>query len=148
MKKHIDNGGKPVEGSLFGDDDFEPCMPCIDLSKYNFDDVFGRLAKSDFRRRFGLNDDMKDYVTEKGLGRVGVHAADIIRRRLAPAVIPNDGKQTPMKGHPVFVAQHATGCCCRGCLSRWHGIEAGRELTADEQEYVVALLMTWIARQL
>lgn len=148
MRKRINNGRKPVEGSLFGDDDFEPIMPAIDLSKYNFDEVFGRLAKSDFRRRFRLNDEMKYYVTEKGLGRIGMHAADIIRKRLAPAAIPNDGKQTPMKGHPVFVAQHATGCCCRDCLSKWHGIEAGRELTAAEQEYVVALLLTWISRQL
>lgn len=70
-----------MEGSLFGDDDFEPCMPAIDLSKYNFDEVFGRLAKSDFRRRFRLNDEMKDYVTEKGLGRIGMHAADIIRKK-------------------------------------------------------------------
>lgn len=70
-----------MEGSLFGDDDFEPIMPAIDLSKYNFDEVFGRLAKSDFRRRFRLNDEMKDYVTEKGLGRIGMHAADIIRKK-------------------------------------------------------------------
>lgn len=82
MRKRINNGRKPVEGSLFGDDDFEPCMPAIDLSKYNFDEVFGRLAKSDFRRSFRLNDEMKDYVTEKGLGRIGMHAADIIRKDL------------------------------------------------------------------
>ena len=56
-----------------------------------------------------------------------------IRKRLAPAVIPNDGKQTPMRGHPVFIAQHATGCCCRGCFEKWHRIPAGRELTDEEQ---------------
>lgn len=71
-----------MEGSLFGDDDFEPIMPAIDLSKYNFDEVFGRLAKSDFRRRFRLNDEMKYYVTEKGLGRIDMHAADIIKKDL------------------------------------------------------------------
>lgn len=128
MRKRINNGRKPVEGSLFGDDDFEPYMPAIDQSKYNFDEVFGRLAKSDFRRRFRLNDEMKDYVTEKGLGCIGMHAADIIRKRLAPAAIPNDGKQTPMKGHPVFVAQHATGCCCRGCLSNGTALRRGVNL--------------------
>lgn len=68
--------------------------------------------------------------------------------RLAPAVIPNDGKQTPMKGHPVFLAQHACACCCRGCLEKWHGIPKGRELTGEEQEYVVDVLMTWIDRQM
>lgn len=50
------------------------------------------------------------------------HASDFVRTRLAPAQIPNDGKQTPMRGHPVFLAQHATGCCCRGCLYKWHRI--------------------------
>ena len=52
-----------------------------------------------------------------------------------------------MKGHPVFIGQHATATCCRGCLSKWHGISAGRELTEDEQAYVVDILMEWIRRQ-
>ena len=48
------------------------------------------------------------------------------------------------KGHPVFLAQHATATCCRGCLEKWHGIEKGRELTASEQQYVVNIIMRWI----
>lgn len=142
------NGKRFVEGNLFSEDDFGQCRQCVDTGKYDFSDALARLAKSDFRRRFRLNVANVDYVKEKGMALIGIHAADIIRKRLAPAVIPNDGKQTPMKGHPVFIAQHATGCCCRGCLSRWHGIPAGRELTAEEQDYIVALLMTWIEKQL
>ena len=69
-------------------------------------------------------------------------------KRLAPAVIPNDGKQTPMRGHPVFLAQHATGCCCRCCFFKWHHIPAGRALTKEEQEYAVAVLMAWIEKQM
>ena len=69
-------------------------------------------------------------------------------KRLAPAIIANDGKQTPMRGHPIFVAQHATGCCCRGCLEKWHHIPKGRPLTLQEQEYIVQILMTWIEKQL
>ncbi|WP_418972302.1 DUF4186 family protein, partial [Alistipes communis] len=42
---------------------------------------------------------------------------------------------------------HATACCCRGCLAKWHAIPAGRELTAREQRYVVEVLMAWIERQ-
>ena len=76
------------------------------------------------------------------------HAEDLIAKRLAPAVIPNDGKQTPMKGHPVFIGQHATGTCCRGCLEKWHGIPKGRELTTEERPYVVEILMQWIDRQM
>ena len=76
------------------------------------------------------------------------HAVDFVKKRLAPAVIPNDWKQTPMRGHPVFVAQHATDTCCRGCLEKWHHIPAGRELTEEEQEYIVDVVMEWIRRQM
>ena len=62
--------------------------------------------------------------------------------------IANDGKQTPMRGHPVFVAQHATATCCRGCLEKWHRIPKGRDLTWEEQEYVVDVIMEWISREM
>ena len=55
---------------------------------------------------------------------------------------------TPMRGHPVFVAQHATATCCRGCVAKWHHIPQGRELTDDELGYLVAVVMAWIEDQL
>lgn len=115
--------------------------------EYDLTDLFARLAKSDFRSRFHLTKKDKEYIAEKGLPTIHRHAEDFIAKRLAPAVIPNDGKQTPMRGHPVFLAQHATGCCCRGCFYKWHHIPAGRELTKEEQQYAVAVLMTWIETQ-
>lgn len=93
---------------------------------YDLTDLFARLSKSSFRSRFRLSTKDKEYVASKGLATIRQHAEDFVARRLAPAVIPNDGKQTPMRGHPVFIAQHATGCCCRGCFSKWHHIPAGR----------------------
>ena len=75
------------------------------------------------------------------------HARDFVRQRLAPAEPAHDGKQTPMKGHPVFLAQHATGTCCRGCLYKWHRIPKGRALYPAEQDYVVDILLEWIRRQ-
>lgn len=116
--------------------------------EYDLTDLFARLAKSDFRSRFHLTKKDKEYIAEKGLPTIHRHAEDFIAKRLAPAVIPNDGKQTPMRGHPVFLAQHATGCCCRGCFYKWHHIPAGRELTKEEQQYAVAVLMAWIEKQL
>ena len=116
--------------------------------KYDLTDLFARLAKSDFRNRFHLTKKDKEYISQKGLPTIRRHAEDFIAKRLAPAVIPNDGKQTPMRGHPVFLAQHATGCCCRGCFYKWHHIPAGRELTKEEQQYAVAVLMAWIEKQL
>ena len=53
-----------------------------------------------------------------------------------------------MRGHPVFVAQHATATCCRGCLEKWHGIPKGRALTENEQRYVAGVLMRWIDREM
>jgi exodeoxyribonuclease V alpha subunit len=112
------------------------------------EDLFVRLSRSTFRSRFHLSGRDKEYVRQKGMDTIKSHAEDFISKRLAPAVIPNDGKQTPMRGHPVFIAQHATACCCRGCLQKWHNIPAGRELTQDEQDYVVGVLMEWIRRQM
>lgn len=110
--------------------------------------LFLRLSKSQFRSGFALREKERAYVEEKGMETICSHARDIIRQRLAPAQPPNDGKQTPMKGHPVFIAQHATGTCCRGCLEKWHKIPKGRQLSEQEQEYVVKVILEWIRRQI
>jgi hypothetical protein len=110
------------------------------------DDVFPKLAASPFRARFKLNSKDRAYLEERGIDVVRAHARDFIAMRLAPAELANDGRQTPMRGHPVFVAQHATATCCRSCLAKWHGIPAGRELTADEQAHVVSAIARWLAR--
>ena len=110
--------------------------------------LFARLAQSKFRSRFHLGGTDRAYVRERGMETIRSHAQDLIAKRLSPAVIPNDGKQTPMKGHPVFIAQHATGTCCRACLRKWHGIPTGRELTEREQSCVVDVLMRWIQREM
>lgn len=113
----------------------------------DLDDVFTRLGTSDFRRRFRLRGREMEYLREKGVETVMRHAADFIAKRLAPAHPANDGKQTPMRNHPVFVAQHATGTCCRGCLEKWHRIPRGRELTEEEQRHVLAALERWLRGQ-
>ena len=107
-----------------------------------------RLSKSSFRSRFRLKAQDKQYIREKGWNTIADHAADFVSKRLAPAQPKNDGKQTPMRGHPVFIAQHACACCCRGCLHKWYHVPVGRELTENEQERIVKLLMAWIERQL
>lgn len=76
------------------------------------------------------------------------HAQDFIAKREAPAFIPNDGKQTPMKGHPVFIAQHATATCCRECIRKCHKMLPGRELSQVQQDYLVDVIMTWIEKEL
>ena len=111
------------------------------------DALFNRLSRSEFRSRFKLDENDIHMIQEKGIEVIQSHAVDFVTQRLAPAEPANDGKQTPMRGHPVFKAQHATACCCRKCLKKWHGIETGTELTSDQIQYVVDVLMEWITRQ-
>ena len=111
-------------------------------------DILDRLAKSKFRSRFKLGAKELEYIKDKGLDVIHSHACDFIRDRVAPAEPTNDGKQTPMRWHPVFIAQHATATCCRGCIEKWHKLPQHRELTQTEQEYLVSIIMEWIKRQI
>lgn len=110
------------------------------------DALFSRLAENNFRRRFKLGSQEKTYLRAKGLEVVMEHARQFIMERVAAAEPVNDGKQTPMKGHPVFIAQHATATCCRGCLSKWHGIEEGAPLTAAEVDYILSVIRKWLEK--
>ena len=111
------------------------------------DDLFERLSRSAFRRKFRLGEADVAYVRDKGMKAIASHAREIIAKRLAPANPAKDGKQTPYRGHPVFIAQHATGTCCRSCLEKWHGLPRARVLTPSEQERVVGVIAEWIERQ-
>ena len=104
------------------------------------------LQRSKFRSSFYLRKKEKAYIDKNGMEKIKDHAYDFIKNKLAPAYPDNDGAQTPMKNHPVFIAQHATGTCCRGCLDKWHKIPKGVELTDNQVNYVVALIMEWIVR--
>ena len=105
-----------------------------------------KLANSKFRSSFKLTRKEVLYIEEKGIDVIRMHAADFVRNRLALANPINDGKQTPMHGHPVFKAMHATACCCRGCMLKWYKVSPNRELTDDEQRRIVNLLIAWIEK--
>lgn len=111
------------------------------------DNKLKKLSSSKFRSSFNLKDKDKEYITMKGIETIYTHADYFVRSRLASSNILNDGKQTPMRGHPVFIAQHATATCCRGCLSKWHKIEKDRELSEKEIRFITALIMKWIKRE-
>ena len=128
-------------------DGIQPSMVCETPAVYE-GNLWKRLSQSKFRSSFSLKANDRSYVSDKGIDKVREHACDFIRKRLAQADIPTDGKQTPMRGHPVFVAQHATATCCRGCLEKWHHIPKGRELTETEKEYIVNVIMEWISREM
>lgn len=110
--------------------------------------LFEKLDNSKFRSSFHLKQKDIDYINQKGLDTIRQHAEDFIAKREAPAFIANDGKQTPMRGHPVFIAQHATATCCRECIRKWHKMQPGRELSQVQQDYLVDIIMTWIQKEL
>ena len=111
----------------------------------DLEQLFEKLAKSRFRSSFILKGKELEYLKSKGLEVIMDHGREFIATRLAPANPPNDGKQTPMRNHPVFIAQHATGTCCRKCLQKWHGIPAkDHELSEDEKNYVIIVLELWL----
>jgi predicted Fe-S protein YdhL (DUF1289 family) len=112
------------------------------------EEAFRRLAAAPFRRKFRLIGRERAYVQTWGLPAVMQHGAKFIGERLAPAFPHNDGKQTPWRNHPIFVAQHATATCCRGCLEKVHEIAKGHELTPEERAYVLGVLERWIAKQI
>jgi len=93
------------------------------------DPLFARLARSPFRSRFRLGTKERQYCWDKGAETI-------------------DQKQTPMRGHPVFIAQHATATCCRGCLAKWHNIPQGVQLSAQQQHYIVSVIHHWLVLQM
>lgn len=107
-----------------------------------------KLKKSKFRSSFHLSEKDKEYVREKGMDVIEKHARDFVHQRLAPAIIENDGKQTPMRGHPVFKAQHATACCCRGCLYKWYRVPKDIALTPQQEDKIVKLIIYWIEEEM
>lgn len=109
------------------------------------EEILKKLSYSKFRSGFKLKEKDKNYIKEKGIKKIKEHAYDFVAKRLA-IKLENDGKQTPMKGHPVFIAQHATATCCRSCLYKWHKIDKDKKLNATEIEYIVNVIITWIER--
>ncbi len=112
------------------------------------DQALDKLERSKFRSSFHLTQKEQLYLEEKGMETIRRHAEDFVRQKLAPADPTNDGKQTPMHGHPVFKAMHATACCCRGCMYKWYKVPLHRELSESAQEKVVNLLMAWLERNI
>lgn len=114
----------------------------------NIDNILYSLSKSKFRSSFHLKEKDKEYIKEKGMDKIREHAYDFITKRLAPKEIKNDGKQTPYKGHPVFISEHATATCCRSCLYKWHKIPMNKELSKEEINYIVDVIMKWIKKEI
>lgn len=112
------------------------------------EEVLNKLSTSKFRSSFKLKEKEFKYIEKSGIDTLKEHTYFFVKQRLASKNIKNDGKQTPMKGHPVFIAQHATATCCRSCLYKWHHISKNKELTDFEIKYIVNVILFWILKQM
>jgi len=82
------------------------------------DERIDHIGRHPFRARFRLRGRDRAFVQLRGMSAVRTHAHDLFAKRVAPAQPLKDGRQPSYRGHPVFVAQHATATCCRTCLER------------------------------
>ncbi len=110
-------------------------------------EVLAKLERSRFRRKFRLSENDIEYIQRKTVEVMYDHAEGFIRERLREYP-RNDGKQTPWKGHPVFIAQHATATCCRGCMAKWHNIPKNVVMDEEQIAYVRDIIMTWMCGQI
>ncbi len=109
--------------------------------------ILDRLSHSKFRSSFRLKSKELEYLNQRGMDLIMEHASGFIDSRIAPANLPNDGKQTPFRNHPVFLAQHATATCCRGCIEKWHGFKKGLELDPGQKESLLKIIRRWLELQ-
>ena len=122
-------------------------MELNSIQKEYINNKLNSLSKSKFRSSFHLRKYMIDYINDKGMNTIESHTEDFIEKNLSK-LLPNDGKQTPMKGHPTFIAQHATATCCRGCIEKWYKIPKDKELSIKEKKFIKALIIEWIKKEL
>ena len=122
-------------------------MELNNIQKEYINNKLNALSKSKFRSSFHLRKYMIDFINDKGMKTIESHTEDFIEKNLSK-LLSNDGKQTPMKKHPVFIAQHATATCCRGCIEKWYHIPKNRELTIKEKKFIKALIIEWINKEM
>ena len=110
-------------------------------------ELFAALDRLRFRSRSRLSGKEVEYLKRKGMATILEHARSFVTRRLAEVNPANDGQQTLMKNHPVIIAQHATGMCCRKCLEKWHYTPKGEPLTENHINYIIEVLKRWLTEQ-
>jgi uncharacterized protein DUF4186 len=91
-----------------------------------------------------IDDQARDHALRKGRAALLGSVANRIAKSVGVENPYRDGQQTPFQGNVIYYAQHATASCCRTCIEYWHGIEKGRPLTSDEQDYLIQLVTLYI----
>lgn len=110
--------------------------------------IKSNLENHEIRHKFDLGDAEREYVRERGMKIIRLHTTDFVKKRLQPASPRNDGRQTPTKGHPVFLAQHATATSSRISMETIHGVPTGEPLTDRQVEWTVDVILQWLEEQM
>lgn len=141
----------------------EVCISCgvklVDwyrLDKRDINDVnytIESFKKELFRKRYWsrhIDEELIIQVQEKSISEIEKEIEKRIRRYINKRNKDNpyDGRQTPLEGHLIFYAQHATGTCCKKCIEEWHGIKRNDLLTDKQISYLIKLIMIYIKKRL
>ena len=110
--------------------------------------IRAKLDKDGRSNKFTLGEAEVEYIQSRGIDILRLHATDFIQKRIAPAEPKNDGHQTPTKGHPVFIAQHACGCNDRDAVETFFSLKKGKQLSEKEVTLIVDVLISWMHDQL
>ena len=135
-----------------------PCRDCgVDLVKwdrvttrklsdvaYTFDVMKSELIRHEFWHR-KLDQRALNYARRKGRLLLREAAEARVLSSVGGAKHPREGQQTPFEGNILYYAQHAVAACCRKCIEYWHGIESGRPLSDAQKDYLVELIMLYVA---
>ncbi|MBS3066936.1 DUF4186 family protein [Candidatus Pacearchaeota archaeon] len=109
--------------------------------------IFQKLNASKFRREIHLSEEEKNFVRDKCLDKIIEDAYNFLDKNIRSKK-DNDGKQTPWRGHPVFVAQHATATCCRKCIKKWYKIPENKNLDDKEVKFFIEIILEWIDKEI
>jgi hypothetical protein len=91
-----------------------------------------------------IDDTAIEHAKKKGMLALLENVPKRLLQSIGKAQPFRDGTQTPFEGRAVYYAQHATATCCRKCVEEWHGIPRGRELTAEEIQYLGQLVVRYL----
>jgi len=114
---------------------------------HTFEALQHELIRHHFFHR-PVDDSAMRHAQRKGRIALKEAARDRLRKYLAVAEPPRDGRQTPLEGNAIYYAQHATATCCRTCLEYWHHIPKGRPLTPEELDYFATLIDLFLDEKL
>ncbi|WP_372655987.1 DUF4186 family protein [Halobacteriovorax sp.] len=112
-----------------------------------FTDIFRRLGCSKVCCKFKLKDEQWEYLAKRGFDTILLEGRSLIVKIFNEDSLSHSCKVAPVQTHPIYIALHATGTCCRSSLEKWHKIPKSKELKEKDIFYILLVVKEWIIRQ-